>query len=502
MNAIKLIVTSKKNLSFKYGSKTSAIDKLLQKMQKADKAHNLDTRIVYIDDAASCKAVGVSAIDNTSEANCKAAIDALYQKLNPAYIVIVGAGDVIPFQEIDNPAEDEDLNVPSDLPYACESAFSRSIDAFTGPTRVVGRIPDLPGKQKNTAYLTTLIGNAIAHKPAKVDVYRKYFAVSAQVWKKSTEMSLQALFNDSKSMINSPKATENTPALYTKAQLKATTHFYNCHGSSIDPCYYGQRRNNYPEALRSKNLVGNITPGTVVAAECCFGAQLYDYTQLEPAEKSVVHTYLEQGAVSFVGSTTIAYGPADSNALADLMTQYFIKNILKGASAGRAFLEARQQFLTDSGPQLDPYELKTLAQFYLLGDPSVVPALSEDSKAAKSMMMNSISNSRGALASKGNGLLNTMQPSQKEKSVTKSKHQTELADILNATNFGGAQQEFLYEVAPPPTASGLQKSLGGGAASFRAFIKKGKTTDAFDVSVLVIKENKTQVLGYRVYERR
>ncbi|TAD85063.1 MAG: hypothetical protein EAY75_11970 [Bacteroidetes bacterium] len=392
--------------------------------------------------------------------------------------------------------------MPSDLPYACESGFGRSIDAFTGPTRVVGRIPDLPGKQRGTTYLTTVINAAIAHKPAKADVYRKYFAVTAQVWKKSTEMSLQALFNDAKGLISSPKTTENVAAVYTKTQLKAATHFYNLHGTSIDPCYYGQRRNNYPEALRSKNLVGMVSPGTVVAAECCYGAQLYDHMQLEPAEKSIVHTYLEQGAVAFVGSTTIAYGPADSNALADLITQYFIKNILKGASAGRAFLEARQQFLTDSGPQLDPYELKTLAQFYLLGDPAVVPAQSEDSRTPKSMMMNTIFNSRGALAAKGKGLLSTMQASQKEKRVLKSKHESELAGILNATNFDDAQEEFLYQVGTTVAPIGMQKLMTGGPASFRTFIKKGKTQNAFEVRVLVVKENKTQVLGYRVYERK
>ncbi|TAD85064.1 MAG: hypothetical protein EAY75_11975 [Bacteroidetes bacterium] len=69
MNAVKLIVTSKKNLSFKYGKKVAAIHKLLLKMQKADLVHRLDTHIVYVDDAASCKAVGVSAVENTSEAN-------------------------------------------------------------------------------------------------------------------------------------------------------------------------------------------------------------------------------------------------------------------------------------------------------------------------------------------------------------------------------------------------------------------------------------------------
>jgi hypothetical protein len=46
--------------------------------------------------------------------------------------------------------------------------------------------------------------------------------------------------------------------------------------------------------------------------------------------------------------------------------------VLGGASVGRAFLEARQEF-AQSPSELDPFSLKTLAQFTLLGDPSIVP---------------------------------------------------------------------------------------------------------------------------------
>jgi hypothetical protein len=43
--------------------------------------------------------------------------------------------------------EEEDPDVPSDLPYACEAAFSRRPQDFLGPTRVVGRLPDLTGRR-------------------------------------------------------------------------------------------------------------------------------------------------------------------------------------------------------------------------------------------------------------------------------------------------------------------------------------------------------------------
>jgi hypothetical protein len=435
------------------------------------------------------------------QAACKKAVDDLFAKHIPAYMMLLGCHDVFPLQDIDNPAEDEDFTVPSDLPYACDAPYSRSISAFTGPGRVVGRLPDLPGKQKTPAYLLGLLTNAMAHKPVSANVYHKYFAVSAQVWRKSTEMTLRALFSDSKALVLSPKAKETTDATYTKTQLKPSLHFYNCHGANTDPNYYGQRgSSNYPVALNSGNLIGNITKGTVAAAECCYGAQLYDAAALGVGQ-AVCYNYLGQGAIAFVGSSTIAYGPADSNALADLITQYYVRSILKGASSGRALLEARQQFLTDSGPQLDPYELKTLAQFYLLGDPSVQPAIDEDVMTTKIMAMNTISNSRAALFSKGMSLKQNLQPSHKAKRFVKSSMDKEMQDVLISVNFGTPDQEFLYGVDEMSGMSGLQKKLMGQDARYRAFIKRKEGTP-FETKVLVVKEGKDKLLGWRLYERR
>ena len=63
--------------------------------------------------------------------------------------MILGSVDVIPHQDLVNPAYDPspdgdpDRLAPGDLPYACDAPYSTAISDFTGPTRVVGRLPDL-----------------------------------------------------------------------------------------------------------------------------------------------------------------------------------------------------------------------------------------------------------------------------------------------------------------------------------------------------------------------
>lgn len=504
MQPVKLLITSKKNLAFKYGKNFSKVNALLNQLKKADKQKDFNTKIVFIDDDASCKAAGIKKVSMINAKECKRVVDDLYKKHIPVYIVLLGAQDVFPFQEIVNPAEDEDNTVPSDLPYACDAAYSRTIDAFTGPTRVVGRIPDIPGLQKDASYLQKVINNIIKQKPQSCEKYMDYFGVTAQVWKRSTGMSLHNIFSDNKKMLLSPKLSETTAAKYTKTQLKPLTHFYNCHGAKTDPSYYGQKgKTNYPQALISENINENISTDTVVAAECCYGADLYAPETLQPASFSIANIYFKNGAIAFLGSSNIAYGPADSNALADLITQYFIINIIKGASAGRALLEARQLFLTNTGPQLDPYELKTLAQFYLLGDPSVQPVHWEDEDASKTLSGGTIENNRANLFHKGVSLKNSIAPSKRQKVVPKSGNQKELNEIIKIANFQDADKELMYAIKPKMKGlSGLQKKLSGENARFRTFIKSEKNNKAPRLKVLVVKENKEQVLGWRVYESK
>jgi hypothetical protein len=191
--------------------------------------------------------------------------------------------------------------------------------------------------------------------------------MTAAVWRKSTALSLRNLFGPSSALeISPPKGPNWPPSL-----LGTRAHFINCHGAPVDAFFYGQQGEHFPKAHAASYLKGRITEGTVVAAECCYGAELYDPADAA-GQPGICNSYLAAKAYGFFGSSTIAYGPSEGNGSADLICQYFLDEILSGASLGRAALEARQRFIRSS-TVLDPTDLKTLAQFNLMGDPSIHP---------------------------------------------------------------------------------------------------------------------------------
>jgi Peptidase family C25 len=295
--------------------------------------------------------------------------------------------------------------------------------------------------------------------------------------------------------------------VYLALDLQPLTHFYNCHGSPVDAKYYGQKGKDYPTAMESNDLQHKISIGTIVAAECCYGAELYNPEDEGNRNLSIANTYFKNKAIAFVGSSNIAYGPASGQGLADLITQYFIKNILAGASTGRAFLEARQRFLSVSGPDLDPYELKTLGQFYLLGDPSLHPVIKEGTTSGEE----TVDNRRMNLFNKGIGLALVMAPSQQVKVGTplrklKKGASQEMASVFKDSGFTGLEAESLFEIKlkNKKGATFAKGISGSGDVSFRTFVKKAKSPKinlrVFDV--LVLKESGNKLLGWKIYSRK
>lgn len=503
MKSRKLIISSKQNLVVKYAKGLAKIEQKISALIKADKKLKIDTMLVYIDDTASCKKAGIKAIKTVTAKSCKESIDQLYSKLVPAYIVILGAQDIIPFVEIKNPADDEDATVPSDLPYACHKPYSTNIRDFTGPGRVVGRLPDIAG-DNDPQYLITLIDNIIRAKPVDAKKYSNYFAVTCDSWKESTKQTIENIFGNNHKLLISPPAGKS----YKSAQLKTMTHFYNCHGASNDFSFYGQKGNSYPQALHTNQLRGKISFGAIVAAECCYGAELVNNLWLGATDQiAIANQYLLQGALAFMGSSTIAYGPVDSQGLADLITQYFVKEVLNGASTGRAMLQARQQFLSQSGPSLDPYELKTLAQFNLIGDPSVLPVLKPETTRA-AIKQNTIQNNRINLFNKGIKLEDTIAPSIKMPRVTTSKNDNKIRHLLKSTDFTNPDRKGLYKVqeeqykAKAMSRSG--KALVQTEAKFRTFIKEASAPgDKIKrIRILIVKETDADLLGWKIYVSR
>jgi hypothetical protein len=284
--------------------------------------------------------------------------------------MILGAVDVVPHQDLDNPMysppDDDDAAAWGDLPYACDAPYSRDPAQFVGPTRVVGRLPDLVGASE-PSHIVSLLNTAATYSRRPPENYVQYFGLSAEVWQGSTRLSLNEIFGNADKLLVAPPAGPGYPA----GELTARVHFINCHGAPAAPEFYGQHKSSYPVSLTTQTTGGQITEGTVAAVECCYGAELYDSVTLG-IDIPICQSYMALGAYGYLGSTTIAYGPENENGAADLICQYFLLSVLEGASVGRAALVARQQFVQRSA-QMDPTDLKTLAQFCLYGDPSVHP---------------------------------------------------------------------------------------------------------------------------------
>jgi Peptidase family C25 len=375
--ADKVVLSNGEALRAKYGSRGAAtVRRALRALVTADRRRGLTTTLVFLDEApAMRKLAGRAVTDAASRRQNKDAVDAVYRSLAPDYILLAGAIDIIPHQDLRNPlftspgGDDTDSRAYGDLPYACEAPYSRDPADFIGPTRVVGRLPDVTGARSPSFFLT-VIKNAADAAPMAPDAYDEHFAVSAQIWLASTRLSLRNMFGGSAGVATVPPRS----AAWPSTLLRRRVHFINCHGASRASEFFGQPasgRAQYPIALRASHLDGRVSRGTIVAAECCYGAQLAPVSRSRP-RLGICETYLANGAWGFLGSTTIAYGDFERNGSADLICQYFLDAVRAGASLGRAVLEARQRFVAEASP-INPSELKTIAQFNLYGDPSVTP---------------------------------------------------------------------------------------------------------------------------------
>jgi|SRR5579864_3111715 len=362
----KVVLTNDSALRTKYGERTSEIYSALETLIAADRERAIETNVIRLDSDAEMRPFGQPIEDASDERATKSAIDSIYRAVAPDYIMVLGAGDVIPFQTLDNPSPDDgDPSVPSDLPYASEGGWSKDARDFTAVTRVVGRVPDMLG-MSDPAYLVSLLGFAANAKPLDRSEYQSYFGISASVWEASTNLSLTTIFGSAHDLQLSPPDGWQWPS----GLVGRRAHFINCHGQQAQWRYFGQARGSRTLHIAhdSTYLPGKIATGTVVAAECCFGFDLYDPSIADAP--SICTTYLGNGAVGFFGSSTIAWGGDIKCVFADQICQNFWKAVLDGSSLGAAVLRARQDYVKER-PFLGPFDLKTLAQFNLLGDPSV-----------------------------------------------------------------------------------------------------------------------------------
>jgi hypothetical protein len=493
----KLIVSHRGNIVAKYGSNAKKIFTLLEKFRKAAKQHGMTAGMFYLDDESLQKDHKITPVSISSDPEqFKSSIDALYKKFDPDYIVLIGAQDIIPFQPLKNSARrhDDENEVPSDLPYASDHPFSIESKDFVSPSRVVGRIPDIPDSG-DVSYLTNIINTAINWEPKDIKFYKSYFAVSTVSWQRSTQMNIARMFGNFDSLLYSPISGPD----YKKNHTKPSIHFYNCHGALEEPTFYGEKGKKMPEAIHANSLAKKITPGSIAAAECCYGAQLF--SPEEVGSTSIANTYLAEGAIAFMGSTNIAYGPSDNLALADLITQYFLVKIFEGASTGRALLEARIQFLQEAGPYLDVIELKTVAQFILLGDPSIHPVKSQQNTVSATdtgAWKNSRSNRRENLKLKGQSLDKMIVPPvHTQNNELPLVVQKQVKKMLQDNNMTGEIRKEVYVSTNRPIGANGKSTVN--EVKYIAYSTKEDVGKIARRKILMVKEKGDNILGSRIY---
>lgn len=511
----KIIVSNSTPLTAKYepaGLKKirTAIDSLIA----ADAKRGIKSRLVFLNDAAAMKSFRGKAVnDHTSERQNKEAIDAIFRAIDPEFLMILGAPDVVPHQDMKNPAydppDDPDEFAYGDLPYACDGPYSRDITTFKGPTRVVGRLPDLTGAHEDPSYLLALLGIAAKHRSRDIAEYEAYFGLSTQSWRKSTALSLSNVFGNSSASVLT-LAPPNGPS-HPARRLAPLSHFINCHGGKSEPKFYGEKGNSQPVSLTSNNIAKKIKLGTVAAVECCYGAELYDSVTLALPLPICQH-YLIQGAYGYFGSSTIAYGPADKNGAADFITQYFLLALLKGASLGSAALLARQQFVQQTG-ELDPIDLKTLGQFNLLGDPSIHPVAKVSATSVpKGVDTDETSRverraRRTKMRAEGKMLQETKPTAaRKVTNVRKSATvQKALANIAREAGIGTRKEFTAFDVKTPKRAGKRDSKAVPVASRYYVAVYRPKTgpqgTESRSVAA-VAKEVEGRIFGYRIYTEK
>jgi hypothetical protein len=384
MPSVKLSVTVRKNLARKYDAGALArIDAAVKRWIDADRKRGIRTVHLALDDARSMTAHRVKAVTGRATARkVKQAIDALWKRLAPDYLVLFGADDVVPYFVVDNPSYggrdgDGDVKVRTDNPYACAQRFSAAKrSTYLLPDRAVGRIPDAP-TDGDPAWLVDHLATAESWAPQPRSAFDHAYAICCDSWRRSGEACVEYVGEDASRLMIAPPEGDATklPA----SRLGSRLHLIKCHGAQIDPNFYGQKGSSYPVALSSRSARKKIRANTVAGAMCCYGAQVFspDDPAVSPAGAwPIASAYLRRGALGFAGATEIAWVGDRHMACADWIVSRHLRSILDGASQGRALLEAKQDYLRSiqqrgQAPGIE--DEKTLLEFVLLGDPSIQP---------------------------------------------------------------------------------------------------------------------------------
>src|SRR3989442_10876716 len=246
--------------------------KLLEMMQQ-DKKRNVSTTLIYVDDDESLKAFGVSKVDNGSDfRQVKEVVDRVAASGRFDYFLIVGGDDVIPFFQFDNPAVDEDHEVPSDNGYASSQPENSLTSKFLVPDRALGRLPDVHAESPE--FLLQQIERCWAFQLLDAEQSSTYFVLSAREWEEASRGVATSLGISDKDFHTSPPVDISKRNFDTSQLDDKRIQYFNVHGDRVTAQWYGQEGFDYPPAFDPAIPARSKVSNCCVSSEACYGANI------------------------------------------------------------------------------------------------------------------------------------------------------------------------------------------------------------------------------------
>ena len=362
-------------------------------------------RLFLPDDPQAAAALGIRPVRSADPWELKLALadlDAALQRQGQMIgaLLIVGGAQVVPFHHLPNPVDDQDLDVPSDNPYA-----TRDENYFI-PEWPVGRLPGGEGKDASLLLdLLQRITRRYQSRPSRSERLgawrwpagwlpkRDGFGYTAAIWQQAAAQVFQPIGAQHELWVSPPfgLAPRSSACWIDEPgsipRMVGRLAYFNLHGLVDAAEWYGQSAPrqgptgsgpaapDYPVALRPqdlerlKNCIEQEQLPQIVFSEACYGAHIQGKT----VEQALALKFLQVGCQALVGSTCMAYGSLGTPlSAADLLGAAFWHLVQVGMPAGEALRRAKIHLVGEMHERqgcLDGEDQKTLISFVLYGDP-------------------------------------------------------------------------------------------------------------------------------------
>ncbi len=313
------------------------------------------------------------------------------------YTLILGGDRVVPFYRLPDPvvelvaeadhwASENDRLIYSDDPYA-----SYEDTYLYKPKHPIGRFPN--GQGQHDDLLVELLQRSTRYHRESWDSVRRV-AFTTQSWQQQSRTTWPAVNHWYECPPwRLPSAHDPTPdhAISPSLLIDKTLHYYNLHGQKNN-AWTGEcacewtldaRRDDWrfaqcqPPAL-SVTQIPTLPPAVIFSAACYGG-----FTTRPRPTRNMALRFLQQGAIAFIGATARAYtvGPLPGQPLrySDLLAQTFLQLVEENLAAsprrriGEIVQAVKNDYHLAHRFYQHPLDFKTLWEFVLYGDPTLIP---------------------------------------------------------------------------------------------------------------------------------